>query len=107
LRQLIRDKLAAVNAAEAAKTQASAAAAAAAVGSTATPTTGLQRATSITMGLVCHVISDPNVKVEIDLNGNNNVDAGETFYTAPHRAAPPGNLPTCAHLDGELLLSSY
>jgi hypothetical protein len=108
LRQLLHDKLAAVNSAEAAKAQTAAAAAAAGeAGIAAAPTPGLQHASSITMGLVFHVISDPNVEVHVDLNSNNAVDPGETFTTAPHRAADPGDLPTCAHLKGKLLTYSH
>jgi hypothetical protein len=102
LKQHIRDRIAAANAAAVKP----AAAAAGRVGIAAAAQSGLQRASSITIGLVFHVISDPNVQVHADLNGNSAVDAGEIFYTAPHRAANPGDLPTCAHLTGELL-STY
>jgi hypothetical protein len=103
MRQLIRDRIAAVNAAAA---KPAAAAAAGRVGiAAAAQTPGLQRATSITIGLVLHIISDRNVRAHIDFDNNNVVDAGETFDTAPHRAANPGDLPTCAHLKGELLSS--
>jgi hypothetical protein len=107
VRQLLRERLEAVNAAEAAKAAAAAAAASVGeVGSAATPMFGLQRGTSINMGLDFHVISDPNVQVHVDSNGDGAVDAGEMFSTAPHRAGSPGDLPTCAHLNDKLLPNS-
>jgi hypothetical protein len=105
VKQLIRDKIAAVNAAAAAEPHAAAATGRVGIAAASMPgLQRLQRAPSITMGLVFHVIADPNVQEWVDVNQNGVEDAGETFYTAAHRAraANPGDLPTCGHLSGKL-----
>jgi hypothetical protein len=100
VKQLIRDKIAAVNAA--ASKPAVAAATAGRVGNAAAAaaaaqTSGLQRATSITIGLVFHVISDTGLSFT-DTNG-------QTYPTAPHRTG--SDLPTCGHLMGTLPCASH